>query len=95
MFRQKMKLYKPEDLIKISDFITRGILDMTTTNTRNCPYLFKDKTFRKYFDHTKAKTGNRFYDGNNGDQWRVIYNNGEDRMLVQNLSQEFVVIIIY
>lgn len=90
-----MKIYKPNDKIEIESIMCRGILDMTASNTRNCPYLYKDRELKEYFDHTKARNGSRFYDGNNGDLWRIIWTNKEDRMLVQNLWQEFLSIIIF
>ena len=42
----------------------------------------------KWFDHTKAKVGQRFSDGNNGDIFRIYYIDTDSRrMMIENETQ--------
>jgi len=57
-------------------------------NSKADPFWYKDRALRTYFNHRNARRGARFYDGNNGDRWRVLYINREHcRAFIQNISQ--------
>jgi len=86
----KMPLISPKDTLTYEDLMHVRTVDISDYTKEN-PFYYTDKTFSKWFDPKNAKVGSRFVDANNGDNWRVIsVNNGMCRMVVQNMSQQFI-----
>lgn len=57
-------------------------------NTDKDSFLYKDKALDNRFKHESARVGSKFYDGNNGDRWKVLaINKGFKRIIIENLSQ--------
>jgi hypothetical protein len=96
---QKLPEYKPEDTTTMNVIAHMSLRHLTSTD--ESPFLWKMKRqglgeFEQRFVHEKARNGARFQDGNNGDHWRVIVALPEyKRLLVQNLSQDFVTIMYW
>lgn len=71
-------------LTEIVDHLPVGEL----TNTDESTFWWTSRKFEKRFKHEKAKVGSTFYDGNNGDKWKVLaINLTYERIIVENLSQ--------
>ena len=93
---KEAKLLTPEDTVTYSVVAYMSLRHLTSTD--ESPFLYKghNDKFEERFIHEKAKDRARFTDGNNGDYWRVIKALPEyKRMLVQNLSQNFVTIMYW
>ena len=57
-------------------------------NTVDDQFLYSGEDLDSWFDHSAAKIGDIFYDGNNGDRWCVIATNpSASRMVVENTTQ--------
>lgn len=84
----------PNDTLTMDEIAHLSLRHLTSTD--ESPFLYKgwNAKFEQRFVHEKARNGLRFTDGNNGDYWRVIVALPEhERLLVQNISQDFVTIL--
>jgi len=64
---------------------------MTLTNTDDNTFWWTTSGFKHRFKHEKAKAGQKFVDGNNGDRWLVLASDAEHkRLIVRNLSQDWL-----
>lgn len=92
----RVKKYNPEDTMDMESISYLSLRHLVSTD--ESPFLYKghNDKFESRFVHEKAKNGSRFTDGNNGDYWRVIVARTDyKRLLVQNLSQDFVTIMYW
>lgn len=94
--RREVKKYTPEDTMTMEVISYLSLRHLTNTDDNTFLYKGHNDKFEERFVHEKAKKGARFTDGNNGDYWRVIVPRTEyKRLLVQNLSQDFVTILYW
>jgi len=70
---------------EVIEFTKNGFISELTNEEGNW-FLYKDDEFENHYDHRTAKTGDRFYDGNNGDKWKVHFV-GDRRLVVENRTQ--------
>ena len=79
-----MKDYSLQDIV--NDFPISHL-----TNTDDDIFWYLDSRINSpRFKHELSKVGNTFYDGNNGDKWKVLaINTDYKRMIVSNLTQKF------
>lgn len=91
-----MNKFEPTDTLTFEEVAALSLRHLTSTP--QSPFLYKGHTkeFESRFVHERAKNGARFTDGNNGDFWRVIVSEAEHcRLVVQNLSQDFITIMYW
>lgn len=71
------------------------------TNTDEDPFWYTKNYIgqadaRYRYHHETGKVGDIFYDGNNGDRWKVVaINTRYERAVVQNLSQDFIRLVFW
>lgn len=64
---------------------------ITLTSTDDDTFWWTSNKFEKRFIHEKARAGQKFTDGNNGDRWLVIASDADHkRLVVKNLSQHWL-----
>jgi hypothetical protein len=97
---QKLPIYDRESEFSADDIVSIPLREVISTD--ESPFLYAGHVSfgktedPKRFVHEKAKAKARFTDGNNGDYWRVIASASEyKRILVQNLTQDFVVLMYW
>jgi hypothetical protein len=65
-----------------------GLGVMMLTNTDNNSFWYTDDSFKTRYKHEEANVGDRFYDGNNGDQHEVLaVDLSASRLAMRNLDQ--------
>lgn len=85
--RKSSKDIPYESLQLIVDHLSIGKLVSTDTS----PFWYKregEDKFASRYKHETGKKGDIFYDGNNGDRWKVLaINTTYNRIIVENLTQ--------
>jgi hypothetical protein len=73
-----------EDLKRAAD----NLYIVQLTNTHYDTFLYRTRDFKEGYNQDKARVGDTFYDGNNGDKHKVLYVNRKGkRMVVVNKTQ--------
>ena len=71
------------------------IYELENPNGFSKPYLYKDMRLEKPFNCITNKKGQVFYDGNNGDKWKIVATNGTTRFYAWNSYQDFLGLFFY